>query len=212
MQVRDGGPRQLHSYTCKRLAPNYGGDSCPSLPGASVEAFVRQWVLTAEEYERFVQAQPRLLAAAERAAIVQLAPNIPSRWQAPTTTLAERKEMVRQISHRVTVAGEGTSERLQVTSEWVGGSTTGIVTRPFSRIEHLSYSPLLGERIQTLAPAGDSTAQIMAALAQEWFHSPKQGPPFSRQSVHELMRRLGVHQPWSRRRLPLSEQEWWFAD
>jgi Recombinase len=26
MQVRYGGPRQLHSYTCNRLATNYGGD------------------------------------------------------------------------------------------------------------------------------------------------------------------------------------------
>jgi hypothetical protein len=149
----------------------------------------------------------------ERAAIAQLAYNIPSLWSAPTTTMAERKEIVRQIIQRVIVAGEGTSERLQVTIEWVGGGTTaGIVTRPISRIEHLSYYPLLCERIQTLAQAGYSTAQITAALAQEGFHSPKQGTPFSRQSVHELMRRLGVYQPRSRRRLPLSEHEWWLSD
>ena len=71
---------------------------------------------------------------------------------------------------------------------------------------------MLCERLQTLAQAGYSTAQITAALAQEGFHSPKQGTPFSRQSVHELMRRLGVHQPRRRRRLPLSEHEWWLSD
>jgi DNA invertase Pin-like site-specific DNA recombinase len=287
MQVRYGGPRQLHSYTCNRLATNYGGDYCQYLPGAPVDAFVSQWVLTAlepaaltlsleattrleqerqeldrlwqqrleraayeseraarhyrlvepehrlvarqlakewedkltaqrqlqEEYERFGQAQPRLLSAVERAAIAQLAYNIPSLWYAPTTTMAERKAIVRQIIQRVMVTGEGTSERLQVTIEWVGGGTTaGIVTRPISRIEHLSYYPLLCERIQTLAQAGYSTALITAALAQEGFHSPKQGTPFSRQSVHELMRRLGVHQPRRRRRLPLSEHEWWLSD
>ena len=73
-----------------------------------------------EEYERFGQAQPRLLSVAERAVITQLADNMPSLWHAPTTTMAERKEIVRQISQRVMVAGEGPSARLQVTMAWVG--------------------------------------------------------------------------------------------
>ena len=47
MQVRYGGPRRLHSYTCNRLATNYGGDYCQYLPGAPVDAFVSQRVLTA---------------------------------------------------------------------------------------------------------------------------------------------------------------------
>ena len=38
----------------------------------------------------------------------------------PPTTMAERKELVRQIIQRVMVAGEGPSERLQGTMEWVG--------------------------------------------------------------------------------------------
>ena len=47
MQVRYGGPRQLHSYTCNRLATTYGGDYCHYLPGEPVDACVSQWVLTA---------------------------------------------------------------------------------------------------------------------------------------------------------------------
>ena len=127
--------------------------------------------------------------------------------------MAERKEIVRQIIQQVVVAGEGTSERLQVTIEWVGGGTTaGIITRPISRIEHLSYYPLLCERLRTLAQAGYSTMRITESLAQEGFRSPKQGRPLSRQSVHELMQRLGVHQPRSRHCPPLSKHEWWFSD
>jgi hypothetical protein len=92
-----------------------------------------------EEYERFVQAQPQSLSGAEREAIAQLAYNMPALWHAVTTTMAERKEIVRQIIHRVLVAGEGTSERLQITIEWVGGGVTaGTITRPIRRIEHLS--------------------------------------------------------------------------
>jgi DNA invertase Pin-like site-specific DNA recombinase len=287
LQVRYGGSRMLHSYTCDRVATTYGGTYCQYLPGEPIDAFVSQWVLTAlepaaltlsleatahleqerqaldqlwqqrleraayeaeraarhyraiepehrlvarqlakdweekltayrqlqEEYERFVQAQPQALSGAEREAIAQLAHNIPALWHAATTTMAERKEIVRQIIHRVLVAGEGTSERLQITIEWVGGGVTaGIITRPISRIEHLSYYPLLCERIKTLAQAGYSTVQITACLAQEGFHSPKQAKPFSRQSVIELMRRLEVHQPHRRRRPALHEHEWWLSD
>ena len=166
-----------------------------------------------EEYERFVQAQPRSLSASERTAIAQLAHNIPTLWHAPTTTLAERKEMIRQIIRRVMVAGEGTTERLQVTIEWVGGGTTaGVITRPISRIEHLSAYPQLCARIRALAQAGYNTAQITACLAREGFRSPKQAKPFSRQSVVELMQRLAVHHPRSRRRLPLRKHEWWLSD
>lgn len=108
-----------------------------------------------EEYERFGQTQPRSLSAAEREAIVHLAHNVPALWHAPTTTMAERKEIVRQIIQRVIVAGEGMSERLQITIEWIGGgSTAGVITRPISRIEHLSDDPRLCERIRALAQAG----------------------------------------------------------
>jgi hypothetical protein len=166
-----------------------------------------------EEYERCVQTQPQSLSAAEREAIAQLAHNIPALWHATTTTMAERKEIVRQIIQQVVVAGEETSERLQVSIEWVGGGTTAaIITRPISRIEHLSYYPLLCERIRTLAQAGYSTVRITKSLAQEGFHSPKHGRPFSRQAVHELMQRLGVHQPRRRRHPPLGKHERWFSD
>jgi DNA invertase Pin-like site-specific DNA recombinase len=287
MQVRYGGPNTLHSYTCNRLATDYGGDYCQYLPGEPVDAFVSQWVLTAlepaalalsleatarleqerqdldrlwhqrlergayeaeraarhyhliepehrlvarqlakdwedallaqrqlqEDYARFVQAQPPLLSRTEREAIEQLAQNIPALWHAPTTTMAERKEIVRQIIQRVIVAGEGRSERLQITIEWVGGGrTTGLTTRPISRIAHLSDYPRLCERIRTLVQEGCTITQITAVLAHEGFRSPKHARPFSRQSVIELMRRLGVHQPRRHRRLPLQAHEWWLSD
>ena len=126
--------------------------------------------------------------------------------------MAERKESVRQIIPRGMVAGAGTSERLQGTIEWGGGTTAGSVTRPISRIEPLRSSPWVCERIQLLAQAGYSTAQLTAALAQEGCHSPPPGTPFRRQAVQELRRRLGVHQPRRRRRLPRSAPEWWLAD
>ena len=154
-----------------------------------------------EDYQRFLQTQPQVLTRSEREAIEALAHNIPSLWHAPTTTVADRKEIVRQLIQRIIVAGEGLSERVQITIEWAGGGTTaGIATRPISQIEHLSYYPQLCDRIRSLAEAGYRSGRITEYLAAEGFHSPKYARPFSRQSVIELMRRLGVHQPHRRRR------------
>jgi DNA invertase Pin-like site-specific DNA recombinase len=166
-----------------------------------------------EDYQRFLQTQPQALTRVERETIEQLAHNIPSLWHAQTTTVADRKEIVRQLIQRVIVAGEGLSERVQMTIEWAGGGlTAGITTRPISRIENLSYYPQLCDRMRSLAEAGLGSGQITARLAEEGFQSPKYARPFSRQSVVELMRRLGLHQTLRRERLVLNEHEWWLSD
>jgi hypothetical protein len=166
-----------------------------------------------EEYHRFVQEQPRMLSSAEREAISALAHDLPALWHALTTTMADRKEILRQIIHRVIVAGEGGSERLQITIEWIGGDTTaGRTTRPISRMDHLSYYSQLCDRIRTLAQEGCSTAQIADRLASEGYRPPKQSGRFRRQAVHEVMQRLGVVQRRRRRRPQLAEHEWWLSD
>ena len=87
-----------------------------------------------EESQRFLHTQSHVLSHAEREVITQLAQNIPALWYAPTTTVAARKEMIRQIIQRVLVMAEGQSERLHIAIEWVGGGTTaGVTTRPVSR-------------------------------------------------------------------------------
>ena len=127
--------------------------------------------------------------------------------------MADRQAIARHIMQRVLVAGDGVSERRRITIEGVGGGTTaGLTTRPSSRRAHLSDDPLLGERIQTLAPAGYKTVQITDRPAHEGSIAPKQAQPFSRRSVIELMRRLAAHQPRRRHRPPLNEHEWWLSD
>ena len=64
-----------------------------------------------EEYHRFLQQQPRVLTAEERDAIRQLAADIPALWNAPTTTNADRKEILRQVVERVEVEAQGKASR-----------------------------------------------------------------------------------------------------
>jgi hypothetical protein len=162
-----------------------------------------------EDDQRLLHTPSQALSHAQREAITQLAQHMPALWQAPTTTVADRKAMIRQMVQRVMVRAAGVSERLDITIAWVGGGTTaGITTRPMSRTEHVRDDPLRCERLRTLAAEGYSTVKITACLAQEGFRSPKQDRPVNRQTVMELMRRLGIDHPRRRPRPPVGPHEW----
>ena len=287
MQVRYGGANKLHSYTCTRLATDYGADICQYLPGTPLDVFVTQWLLKAlepaalalsleaaahleqerneldrlwrqrleraafeaeragrhyrltepenrlvarqlakeweeklgaqqqlqEDYDRFLHRQPRPLSAAEQDAIRQLAENIPVLWDAPTTTPADRKEIVRQVVERIVVENEGMSERLHATLHWVGGGqTSGVVIRPVAKLEQLSYYPRLCERLRALAAAGTDADHMAEHLHQEGFHPPKGAERFSKQAVYALLRKLGLRNVRTRARGKLGEHEWWLSD
>jgi DNA invertase Pin-like site-specific DNA recombinase len=166
-----------------------------------------------EEYQRFVHAQPQVLSQAERDAIQQLAQNIPALWHAPTTTMSERKEIVRQIIQRVRVATADKSERLTITIEWMGGgTTTGDTTRPISRLENLHDYPQLCERMRTLVADGYHTAQITDVLNQEGFRSPRRRAPFTDEAIRTLRRRLGLSTHHVRYHPFLQRHEWGISE
>ena len=146
-----------------------------------------------EDYRRFVREQPRSLSEPERESILRLARDIPALWHSPSTTTAERKEIVRQIVERVVVENEGKSERLHVSIEWVGGSETkGIVIRPVSKMEYLSYYPRLCERVRELLAQELSTEEIAETSHREGYRPPKQAGRLGRQAVTEVLQRLGL--------------------
>jgi DNA invertase Pin-like site-specific DNA recombinase len=166
-----------------------------------------------EDYQRFLQTQPQVLSSAERDAIEQLAHDIPALWQAATTTMADRKEIVRQIIQRVVVHSEGKSERVQVTIEWFGGGTTsGLVIRPINRLDNLSRYAELCDRIKALSAQGCRTSEIIQQLAQEGFRSPRHAQPFTAKTVRQLKQRLGIRSSRPRPRPPLDQHEWWMTE
>ena len=56
-----------------------------------------------EEYDRFLQEQPSSLSQEQRARILALSSDLPSLWNAPETTPADRKEIIRLLVERVEV-------------------------------------------------------------------------------------------------------------
>jgi hypothetical protein len=168
-----------------------------------------------EDDARFARAQPRGLAAAERAAIRRLAADIPALWHAPTTTPAERKGIVRQVVGRVVVDAVGASERVRVTVEWGGGGALdGEAVRPIARLADLSTYPRLCERLRALSRAGLSAAAIAARLEAEGYRSARPDRPLGVSTVRLLQRRLGLRalRPRTLPREGLGPDEWWASD
>src|SRR5436305_14252583 len=109
-----------------------------------------------EEYHRFLQQKPRrLLTKPNERLFVAWRQIFPRVFAAPTTTDAERKEIIRQLIERIIVDVQGSSERVNVRTEWIGGNhTEGVVIRPEGSLSELSTYPQICHQIQVLTEAG----------------------------------------------------------
>jgi hypothetical protein len=166
-----------------------------------------------EDYDRFLRESPPRLSAAERATIAALATNIPALWQAPATTNADRKQIVRLLVERVVVQVRYHSERVEATIHWKGGCQSAhAFTRPVASYAQLHDFEHLLERMQQLRQSGDTAAQIAQALNDEGFH-PLRGPgPFTAAIVHRLLHRRGLIGNEREQDRLLGDNEWWLTD
>jgi hypothetical protein len=145
------------------------------------------------DYQRFTEEQPKTLTPAERAAIQALAADLPQVWHAPSTTQADRKELLRILIEDITVNVAGDSELVDVTITWAGGhQTAGQAVRPVARLDQLSYYPALLARVTGLAAAGRNNRQIADVLNAEGFRPPKRTSRFTDGQVRTLISQRGI--------------------
>jgi hypothetical protein len=145
------------------------------------------------DYQRFTEELPKTLTTAERAAIQALAGDLPRVWDAPSTTQADRKELLRILIEDITVAVAGDSELVDVIITWAGGyQATGQAVRPVARLDQLSYYPALLARVTGLAEAGRTNRQIADVLNAEGFRPPKRTSRFTGGQVRTLITRRGI--------------------
>ncbi len=157
------------------------------------EAALAERAHLGEEYERCQRQRPARLSAAELAAIRALADDVPALWAAPTTTVADRKRLLRAVIESVQVTADGATEHVHATVTWAGGHQTHTdLTRPVARIDQLSYYPALTERIRALAGAGLGNAAIAGQLALDGFRTPHLHEHFHDGEIQHLIRRLGL--------------------
>jgi DNA invertase Pin-like site-specific DNA recombinase len=188
-----------------------------------VRQLEREWEATlaerahlTEEYQRYQQQRPAQLSAGELAAIRALAADIPALWAAPTTTVADRKRLLRAVIESVQVTADGATERVKATVTWAGGHQThATLTRPVARIDQLSYYPALTARIKALAAQGLGNAEIADRLAAEGFRTPHLHERFNTGEIQHLIRRLGLRPGLDHDHRTgqgsLKPSQWWLA-
>src|SRR5262249_12399864 len=115
------------------------------------EAALAERTRLGEEYQRYQRQRPARLSAAELAAIRALADDIPALWAAPTTTIADRKGLLRAVVESVQVTADGATERVHATVTWAGGHPPHTdLLPPVTRIHPPPSSPTPPAPLTTL--------------------------------------------------------------
>jgi DNA invertase Pin-like site-specific DNA recombinase/transposase-like protein len=165
-----------------------------------------------EDYHRFLAKLPAMLSAADREKIRSLSGSVAALWHAPTTSAADRKQVVRCLVERVVVETDKSSELNDVTIVWQGGFTTRHqVARPVAIYAQLSDIRNLTERVTQMHREGLRLAQIAERLNAEGFVPPRRRGGFSASGVGDLMRDLGLVGELFRDDL-VGKGEWWITD
>jgi hypothetical protein len=166
-----------------------------------------------EEYERSQQAEPRHLTAEERDTIRSLATDLPSLWNAPTTSSADRKTVVRLLLEQVSVVVDDDSEWVDLTIRWAGGHETKTkMRRPVGKLVTLGGHKELLETIRSLRLAGFTAGEIATKLNQAGWVTPTQRNTFNERLVRAMILRYGP-MPRGPKRPPSEEgHELWLSD
>jgi len=145
-----------------------------------------------DEHERFLSRQPRALSDDEEAEVRRLAADLPALWSAPSTTDADRKEVLRQILEEVAVTVQDHTEWCDVRVRWVGGFETRTrIRRPVARVEQLADAEGLRRRVMELKAEGLAAPAIAGQLAIEGRRATD-GGPMTASVVRRLLRRYGL--------------------
>jgi hypothetical protein len=166
----------------------------------------------AEEYDRFLKELPPHLSEDQRARILALSSDLPALWNAPETTAADRKEIIRLVVERVEVHVRAETECGEVVILWRGGVTTRHeIVRTVSRYESLGRYDQLMNRIIEMRQEGQTIKQIAAQLNGEGYHTPRSRKGYTSTSVRKLLSRCELtHGRIGTRQL--DRHEWWLPD
>jgi len=166
-----------------------------------------------EEYRRQQQHTPRHLTTAEQETIRQLAHDVPRLWNAESTSVEDRKTILRLLIERVVVTVENDTEWVDVVVHWVGGRQTHTRTRrPVGKLKSLANHADLLERIRDLRRAGRTAAQIAQTLNAEGWRTPTQRSPFNERLIRAMILRYGAPRRGPRPVPSEAPDAWWLAD
>jgi DNA invertase Pin-like site-specific DNA recombinase len=137
-----------------------------------------------QEYAALPQPTARLASPEERQRILALAQDLPTIWQANTTTYAERKQLLRFLIKDVTLTRRETTIHIGV--RWQTEALTELeIPRPRQRTD-----PVVVQRIRELAPTC-TDQEIAARLNQQGLTTGKKHP-FTERSVKWVRHTHGI--------------------
>ena len=156
---------------------------------------------------------PHQVTDEERGRIAALTSDIPKLWNAPGTTNADRKQIIRCLVDRVVVHVHCDSEFVDVKIHWAGGyESQHEIIRPVATYAQLRDFPRLMDRVAELRQAGDTAPQIAKTLNAEGFYPPKRSGEFTTPVVHQLLKRRGLIGDERSHDELLGRHEWWLTD
>ena len=169
-----------------------------------------------EQYDRFKADAPREPTAADRQRIEAWADDLSGLWEAPSTTIEDRKTIVRFLVERITVGVRGQTEWVDVAIRWAGGQESRHeVCRTINKYDQLSNYQALRDRMIELRRAGTTTEAIAGRLNREGFHPPRGPAQFTPSIVKQFLSRRRLLGPGTRRRISvqdLGRHEWRMGD
>jgi DNA invertase Pin-like site-specific DNA recombinase len=147
------------------------------------------------DYQAARRAHKLDLSDADRARILALAKDLSRVWNAPTTTHAERKNLLRMLVKEVVLSpidAPARSTRIQVV--WKTDAVTEVtVPRPRSRTATRAR-PEIVDRIRSLVVEGKSDAEIADDLNGQQLRTVHDRP-WTQSLVHEVRRSVGFRRP-----------------
>jgi DNA invertase Pin-like site-specific DNA recombinase len=152
------------------------------------------------EYEEAKNTRKLTLSDKDRKKILALAGDLPKLWNAPTTTPADKKRILRLLIQEVVLSPVDVPQRsTRIGILWKTGATTELMTPRPSMDEARRMPPEVIAEIRKLARQHYSDPQIAQALNQRGFKSNKCSKRglFTQSSVATLRRRKGIRSEWT---------------
>lgn len=157
------------------------------------ERALRQHDQLQRERKEAEQHQPTTIGESDRQRIKELSNDLGSVWKAATTSMEDRKTLLRFLVKRVHVDGVTEKGRIRIDVEWhTGAHTTTTIDRPLVGAWAPKTPAAAVERIRELhAEGAHDYGAIAVTLNEEGFRTAK-GLPFDDKSVGYVARTRGL--------------------
>jgi DNA invertase Pin-like site-specific DNA recombinase len=145
-----------------------------------------------QEYQSWLQQHRLELTAEDRQDILALGENLPALWHAPTTTPADRKQIVRLLIREVILDQRRERGKVWLQINWQTGATSEHwLVRHVQSYAEYAHLEALQKRIVELAALEKTDREMAAILNEEGFRTAR-GSLFSNKMIWLLRQEWGL--------------------